>query len=44
VKLLPDEATEVALRETLRLCDRTANHASRRAFDTDIKAKTSPSP
>ncbi|MFP8886405.1 RNA-guided endonuclease InsQ/TnpB family protein [Streptomyces mangrovi] len=40
VKLLPDEATEAALRETLRLCNRAANHASRRAFDTGITGKT----
>ncbi|WP_031160117.1 RNA-guided endonuclease InsQ/TnpB family protein [Streptosporangium roseum] len=41
VKLLPDAATETALRETLTLCNRAANHASRRAFDTGIKGKTS---
>src|SRR5690348_1765829 len=41
VKLLPDEATEAALRETLRACNQAANHASRRAFDTGIKGKTS---
>ncbi|WP_338104149.1 hypothetical protein [Streptomyces barkulensis] len=40
VKLLPDEATEAALRETLRLCNRAANHASRRAFDTGITGRT----
>jgi predicted transposase len=41
VKLLPDEATEAALRETLRLCNQAANHASRRAFDTGVKGKAS---
>lgn len=41
VKLLPDEATETALRETLRLCNVAANHASRRAFDTGVTGKTS---
>ncbi|WP_326830244.1 transposase [Streptosporangium sp. NBC_01810] len=41
VKLLPDAATEAALRETLTLCNRAANHASRRAFDTGTKNKTS---
>lgn len=41
VKLLPDAATETALRETLRACNQAANHASRRAFDTGVKGKTS---
>ncbi|WP_326820487.1 RNA-guided endonuclease InsQ/TnpB family protein [Streptosporangium sp. NBC_01756] len=41
VKLLPDAPTETALRETLRACNHAANHASRRAFDTGIKDKTS---
>ncbi|WP_084957316.1 RNA-guided endonuclease InsQ/TnpB family protein [Thermoactinospora rubra] len=41
VKLLPDAATEAALRETLALCNRAANHASRRAFATGAKGKTS---
>lgn len=41
VKLLPDTETESALRDTLALCNRAANHASRRAFDTGIKGKTS---
>ena len=41
VKLLPDEATEMALRETLRLCNIAANHASRRAFDTGVTGKMS---
>ncbi|WP_344448023.1 transposase [Actinocorallia aurantiaca] len=36
VKLLPDEATRVALRETLRTCNRAADHASRRAFETGV--------
>ncbi len=39
VKLLPDAATEAALRETLNLCNRAANFASRRAFDTRVKGK-----
>ncbi|MEO3787272.1 transposase [Actinocorallia sp. B10E7] len=38
VKLLPDEATAVALRETLHTCNRAANHASRRAFDSGVKS------
>ncbi|WP_232835449.1 hypothetical protein [Actinocorallia populi] len=37
VKLLPDETAQAALRETLHTCNRAANHASRRAFDTDVK-------
>ncbi|WP_067173093.1 zinc ribbon domain-containing protein [Microtetraspora niveoalba] len=41
VKLLPDAATQAALRETLVLCNRAANHASRRAFTTGVKGKTS---
>jgi IS605 OrfB family transposase len=41
VKLLPDEATEMALRETLRSCNAAANLASRRAFDTGVMGKTS---
>ncbi|GGO19132.1 hypothetical protein GCM10011574_44320 [Microbispora bryophytorum] len=41
VKLLPDAATDAALRETLNLCNRAANYVSRRAFDTNIKGKTS---
>ncbi|GAA0938393.1 transposase [Actinocorallia libanotica] len=41
VKLLPDEATAVALRETLHACNQAANHASRRAFETGVKAKQS---
>jgi predicted transposase len=41
VKLLPNEATETALGETLRLCNQAANYASRRAFDTGITGKTS---
>ncbi|MEU8199040.1 hypothetical protein AB0C10_35190 [Microbispora amethystogenes] len=41
VKLLPDAATEAALRDTLALCNRAANHASRRAFATGITGKTS---
>lgn len=41
IKLLPDVATGVALRETLALCNRAANHASRRAFDAGVKGKTS---
>jgi putative transposase len=40
-KLLPDEATETALRETLRLCNVAANYASRRAFDTGVVGKMS---
>ena len=39
VKLLPNEATGVALRETLHACNRAANHASRRAFTTGTTAK-----
>jgi IS605 OrfB family transposase len=41
VKLLPDAATDAALRETLALANRAANHASRRAFDTGITGKSS---
>ncbi|MEO3783290.1 transposase [Actinocorallia sp. B10E7] len=37
VKLLPDEATGVALRETLHACNRAANHVSRRAFESGVK-------
>ncbi len=40
VKLLPDAATEAALRETLKLCNQAACHASRRAHATGIKGKT----
>ncbi len=39
VKLLPDAATETALRETLKLCNQAACHASRRAFTTGVKGK-----
>lgn len=39
VKLLPDAATEAALWETLKLCNQAANHASRRAFETEAKSK-----
>ena len=39
VKLLPDEAAREALRETLHACNRAANHASRRAFETGIAGK-----
>ncbi|MEV0404772.1 transposase [Actinoallomurus sp. NPDC050550] len=41
VKLLPDAAADAALRETLALANRAANHASRRAFDAGIHGKTS---
>lgn len=34
VKLLPDAATEAALRETLTVCNRAADHASQRAHST----------
>jgi len=37
VKLLPEEAARAALRETLHACNRAADHASRRAFETGIK-------
>ncbi|NVI92940.1 RNA-guided endonuclease TnpB family protein, partial [Actinomadura sp. BRA 177] len=40
VKLLSDAATEQALRETLKLCNQAACHASRRAFTTGVKGKT----
>ncbi|GAA1866562.1 RNA-guided endonuclease TnpB family protein [Actinomadura bangladeshensis] len=40
VKLLPDAATEAALRETLKLCNQAACHASRRAFAAGVKGKT----
>jgi putative transposase len=36
VKLLPDEAARVALQETLHTCNRAADHASRRAFETGV--------
>lgn len=39
VKLLPDDAASAALQETLKLCNRAANHVSRRAFVTNVKAK-----
>ncbi|GAA2722496.1 transposase [Actinocorallia aurantiaca] len=38
VKLFPDEATGVALRETLHACNRAANQASRRAFESGVKS------
>ncbi len=41
VKLLPDTATQAALRETLALCNQAANHTSRRAFTTGVNGKTS---
>ncbi|WP_106402514.1 transposase, partial [Actinocorallia populi] len=41
VKLLPDEATQVVLRETLHACNRAANHASRRAFEARTTGKQS---
>jgi IS605 OrfB family transposase len=40
VKLLPDAAAQVALWETLKLCNQAAGHASRRAFATGTKGKT----
>ncbi|MEU8804523.1 transposase [Spirillospora sp. NPDC048819] len=40
VKLLPDAATAEALRETLKLCNQAAGHASRRAHATGVKGKT----
>ncbi|CNG75677.1 IS605 family transposase OrfB [Mycobacterium tuberculosis] len=40
VKLLPDTTTEAALRETLKLCNQAACHASRRAHATGAKGKT----
>ncbi|WP_346047977.1 transposase [Actinomadura chokoriensis] len=40
VKLLPDAAAEAALRETLKLCNRAACYASRRAHVTGVKGKT----
>lgn len=39
VKLLPDAAQESALWETLRLCNTAADHASRRAHATGVRAK-----
>ncbi|GAA0946118.1 transposase [Actinocorallia libanotica] len=39
VKLLPDEATAVVLRETLHACNRAADHVSRRAFETGIQGR-----
>ena len=41
VKLLPDAVQEAALWETLKLCNRAANYASRRAHESGIKAKVS---
>ncbi|WP_106400023.1 RNA-guided endonuclease InsQ/TnpB family protein [Actinocorallia populi] len=41
VKLLPDETARAALRETLHTCNRAANHASRRAFETGVTGKQS---
>ncbi|TDC44905.1 transposase [Actinomadura sp. KC345] len=40
VKLLPDAATAQALRETLKLCNQAAGHASRRAHATGVTGKT----
>ncbi|WP_433470016.1 RNA-guided endonuclease InsQ/TnpB family protein [Spirillospora sp. CA-128828] len=40
VRLLPDAATEAALRETLKRCNQAACHASRRAFTTGVTGKT----
>ncbi|NVI90233.1 RNA-guided endonuclease TnpB family protein [Actinomadura sp. BRA 177] len=40
VKLLPDAAADAALRETLKLCNQAAGHASRRAHATGVKGKT----
>lgn len=40
VKLLPDAVMDAALRETLKLCNRAADHASRRAFATRITGRT----
>ncbi|WP_075897248.1 RNA-guided endonuclease InsQ/TnpB family protein [Actinomadura sp. CNU-125] len=39
VKLLPDVATEAALRETLQLCNQAADHVSRRAHQSNVKTK-----
>ncbi|GAA1119686.1 hypothetical protein GCM10009642_66470 [Nocardiopsis metallicus] len=39
VKLIPDAAQEAALWETLKLCNQAANHASRRAHKSGVKAK-----
>ncbi|WP_460746838.1 RNA-guided endonuclease InsQ/TnpB family protein [Nocardiopsis oceani] len=39
VKLLPDAAQEAALWDTLKLCNQAANHASRRAHRSGVKAK-----
>ncbi|MFC9995017.1 RNA-guided endonuclease InsQ/TnpB family protein [Nocardia sp. NPDC127526] len=41
VKLLPDVATSAALRATLALCNRAANHVSRVAFTTGTTGKQS---
>jgi putative transposase len=39
VKLLPDAAQEAALWETLKLCNQAANHTSRHAHQSGVKAK-----
>ncbi|USY17686.1 transposase [Nocardiopsis exhalans] len=39
IKLLPDAAQSAALWETLKLCNQAANHASRRAHESGVKAK-----
>lgn len=39
VKLLPDEAAEAALRETLNLCNQAANYTSRRMFETKTRGR-----
>ena len=36
VRLVPDAAQEVALRDTLALCNQAANYASARAFATRV--------
>jgi len=40
VKLLPGAAQKAALRETLKLCNQAANHASRCAHQSGAKSKT----
>ena len=41
VRLFPDAAQDAALRDTLTLCNRAANHASALAFQTGVTGKQS---
>jgi hypothetical protein len=41
MRLFPDTAQEAALRDTLTLCNRAADHAARLAFQTRVTGKQS---